>query len=130
MSTISIAVTGIAAAPRIAATPAVPTRLRMTVRGRRVLAVLASLPIVALIAFGALSGGNAMASSEHGAPADTFQTVTVLPGDSLWGIATEIAPDADPRDVVADIISLNALGTSDLRAGQTLAIPTAYTTAD
>jgi len=53
--------------------------------------------------------------------------VTVHPGDSLWTIAQDVAPDSDPRDVIDDIVRLNALPSSVVDAGQSLAIPTAYT---
>lgn len=49
-----------------------------------------------------------------------------MSGESLWSIAEEVAPAADPRDVVDAIIRLNALGSGQLEAGQTLAIPAEY----
>ena len=116
----------IAAAPALRiATPA-PTRLRLTVRGRRVLAVLASLPAVVALVLAILSGGSAIASHDAGAPAGTFSTVTVVPGDTLWSLAAVIAPEADPRDVVDGIISLNALPTGEIVPGQELSIPLEY----
>jgi hypothetical protein len=112
----------------IARTPAaVPTtRLRLTVRGRRLLAAVVALPIAAALGIGVLSGGAALASRSDGASAGTFETVTVLAGESLWSIAQEVAPDADPRDVVDDIIRLNTLDGAEVRAGQRLAVPTGY----
>lgn len=109
--------------------PSTRTRLRLTRRGRRALATLTALPAVIGVGIAVLSGGGALASGETGAPAGTFTTVTVMAGDSLWGIAEEVAPQADPRDVVDAIIRLNALGSGQLDAGQTIAIPTEYTAA-
>lgn len=107
--------------------PAARTRLRLTVRGRRVLAGLAAAPLaVALSAIILTTGGGAIASSEQGVPAGTFETVTVMPGESLWSIAERVAPTADPRDVVYEISQLNALGSATLDVGQSLAIPAAY----
>ena len=83
------------------------TRLRLTLRGRRVLAVVAALPAVIAIAVAMISGGTALASRDAGAPAGSFETVTVMHGDSLWSIAEEVAPLADPRDVVDAIVRLN-----------------------
>ena len=103
------------------------TRLRLTVRGRRILSVLAALPVVAAVGYAALSGGGAVASSEGPGTLVSFDTVTVMPGDSLWSIASEVADGADVREVVGDITRLNALSTSLIEVGQTLAIPTAYT---
>jgi len=100
-----------------------PTRLRLTVRGRRVLAALAALPAVIALSAAVIGGGAALASRDAGAPAGSFQTVTVAAGDSLWSIAEEIAPDRDPRDVVDELVRLNALDSVAVRAGQSLAIP-------
>jgi len=119
MTTIDIAGIGHIPAAR-------PTRLRLTARGRRALAVLASLPAVVALAVAVVSGGAALATSEAGAPAGSFATVTVMPGDSLWSIAAQVAPAADPRDVVDAIMRLNALPGAGLAAGQTIAIPADY----
>lgn len=111
-------------APRSTTRPT--TRLRLTVRGRRVIAAIAALPAVIAVTIAILSGGGALASSEHGAAAGTFEYLTVMPGDTLWSIAEEVAPSADTRDVVDDIARLNALSSGELAAGQSLAIPTEY----
>ncbi|MFS0866863.1 LysM peptidoglycan-binding domain-containing protein [Microbacterium sp. 179-B 1A2 NHS] len=118
MSTITLSHTAAMTAPT--------TRLRLTVRGRRVLAGLASVPAVAALGFAIVSGGGALATAESGAPSGTFESVTVLPGDSLWSIARDVAPAADPRDVVEDIMNLNALSSAVLDAGQSLSIPVEY----
>lgn len=103
------------------------TRLRLTVRGRRVLAALAALPAVMALTMAILAGGGAaLASRDAGAPAGSFVTVTVEPGDTLWGIAQEVAPAADPRDVVDAIVRLNALEGVTIAAGQEIAIPAQY----
>jgi LysM repeat protein len=49
--------------------------------------------------------------------------VTVAPGDSLWSIAGDVAPDADRRDTVAEIMELNALSGSSVNVGQRIAVP-------
>ncbi|MFJ6678923.1 LysM peptidoglycan-binding domain-containing protein [Microbacterium sp. NPDC091382] len=109
------------------ARPIVRTRLRLTTRGRRVVATLAALPVVVALGVGILSGGGALASGAAGSAAGTFKTVTVHPGDSLWTIARDVAPESDPRDVIDDIVRLNALPSSVVDAGQSLAIPATYT---
>jgi hypothetical protein len=48
----------------------------------------------------------------------------VQPGESLWAVATRIAPHQDPRLVVADIESLNDLTTAWVTPGQQLVLPT------
>lgn len=120
MTTIDITRTPVFA-PRVPA-----TRLRLTVRGRRVLAALASIPAVVALSIAILSGGGALASDASSAPSGTFEHVTVMPGDTLWSIAEAVAPEADPRDVVDEFIRLNALPSGMLDAGQTLAIPLEY----
>ncbi|MGB4137358.1 MAG: LysM peptidoglycan-binding domain-containing protein [Microbacterium sp.] len=101
------------------------TRLRITRRGRRVLSAVVATPIALGIVFGGIAGGTALASGSHAAPV-AFETVVVMPGDTLWSIAEEAAPGADPRDVVAEISRLNNLQNGALAAGQELAIPVAY----
>jgi hypothetical protein len=52
--------------------------------------------------------------------------VTVDGGETLWQVASEIDPDADPRDVIADLVSLNNLPSAEVSAGQSLAVPAQY----
>ncbi|WP_102193115.1 LysM peptidoglycan-binding domain-containing protein [Microbacterium aurantiacum] len=106
--------------------PARPaTRLRLTVRGRRVLLALAALPLAVGIGVAVISGGSALASGESVATA-TFETVTVMPGDTLWSIAGEVAPDVDPRDVIGEISRLNLLQGGVLQIGQEISIPAQF----
>jgi len=95
------------------------SHLRITRRGRTVLAAAVAIPVVALSVFLATPGALA---DDEGAPND-FEYVTVLSGDTLWTIATSIAPTGDPRDVIAEIMSLNQLSGANLMPGQELAIP-------
>lgn len=119
MSTIAIADTQRSTAP------AVRTRLRLTRRGRFVITTLAAIPLLLVVALGVLNGGQASAGN---AAADVhFDTVTIQPGETLWQLAEETAPNADPRDFVQDVISLNALDGSGLQAGEQISIPAKYT---
>jgi|LakMenE01Jun11ns_1017448.scaffolds.fasta_scaffold9783653_2 hypothetical protein len=52
-----------------------------------------------------------------------FEYVTIMSGDSLWGLAEQYAPERDPRDFIADIVALNNLSDSVVDAGMTLALP-------
>lgn len=99
------------------------TRLRMTSRGRRVVLGVVSLPIAAAVFFGVMGSGEALASRVASASAGEFSTVVVEPGDSLWSIALDVAPGSDPRDVIDEIVRLNALGSSSVDVGQRIAIP-------
>jgi hypothetical protein len=105
------------------ARPAAP-RLRLTKRGRGVLTTLAAAPLVIAALVFALNGGMATATLD-GSGAD-FQYVTVDTGQGLWEVAETVAPNADPRDVIAAIMELNQLESADVLAGQQLAIPVQY----
>ena len=101
----------------MAATFASPVNapLRLTGRGW---AVLVGIPLVACLALVPL---RAMAGSSGPAPAPL--TVTVAPGDTLWGIAQRVEPSIDPRAEVAAIREANQLASSALTPGQVLVIP-------
>lgn len=49
--------------------------------------------------------------------------VTVAPGDTLWSIATQAAPDRDPRDVIDEIKQLNDMRSGVLPIGVVLRVP-------
>lgn len=105
--------------------PAVRTRLRLTRRGRFVITTLAAIPLLIVVALAVLNGGQASAGNTSGTT--HFDTVTIQPGETLWQLAEETAPNSDPRDFVQDVVSLNALDSSALQAGEQIAIPTKYT---
>ena len=110
--------TGVAA--RSAARRPAAGRLRVTRRGRLVLVLLT----VALLFVGISVGraGSQAATVRETGPA--LEQVTVQPGETLWAVAQRIAPDNDPRAVVAQIRRINNLHSSTLRAGQQLLLPT------
>ena len=122
MSTISIAPVGSIARSAHAVAPARP-RLRLTPRGRLVFGALAAAPLVAGLVFASVTT-PASAGNEEGV--DSFETVTVGAGESLWSIAVRIAPATDPREVIGELERLNGLEDSAVAAGQTLAIPAQY----
>jgi hypothetical protein len=93
------------------------TGLKLTVRGRRVVALLALLPIV--LAF--LLIGTRAAQADATGP--TTAVVKVEGGQSLWDVAVAIAPDEDPRSTIWTIKALNGLETSEVQAGQALIVP-------
>lgn len=112
------------ARPTQCATSSLP-RLRLTKRGRAVLTFLAATPLVLGALFFVLNGGGATASREGSAIG--FDYVTVESGQTLWQLAESLAPAADPRDVIAEIMQLNQLESADVYAGQELAVPAGYT---
>lgn len=93
--------------------------LRITTRGRIVLVTIIALAIVAV----SLMLATPIASAGNEDVPNTFEYITVLSGDTLWDIAAEVDPSADPRDVVAEIMALNQLSSAALTPGQNLAIP-------
>lgn len=94
------------------------TPLRLTARGR---VVLAGLAVVAAAAIGSLAGS--LWSGAEAAP--SLEVVTVSTGDSLWSIAAAVAgPGEDVRDVMSEIAALNQLEGEVLMAGQQLRVPT------
>lgn len=98
-------------------------RLRMTQRGRRALLVALAIPVAFIGTFGALQVSGAVAGSEQ--VEVQFDTVTVQHGDTLWGLAEQIAPGQDPRDVIVELQNLNGLS-SAVVPGQVLSIPLQY----
>lgn len=105
-----------AGAGRTSLPTARPTaRMRVTRRGR--LAIL----IVALAVVLLPGAWRAMATAQtDGVP---MATVTVQAGDTLWGIASEVDPGADPRVLIAEIREINSLSQSGLVPGQVLVVP-------
>lgn len=93
--------------------------VRLTRRGRLVV-FIASLLFV--LAAGIFLGAQSVATNEAGAPVPT-EVVMVGEGETLWGIAAEIADDGEIRDVMSEIKRLNGLDSAMLSAGQKLRIP-------
>lgn len=89
--------------------------LRLTRRGVVVLAVAVAALAGALVWLAALS---APAATPAGSAAPA--SVTVQSGDTLWSIATRVAPNVDPRSEVATLQHLNHLAGVSLTPGQTL----------
>lgn len=100
-----------------------PQRLRLTRRGRVVLAVFAAV-IVSLIGLAAASGTRtAGPAAPAGTAGHSMTRIVVQPGQTLWTIAMRADPQADPRLVVQRIIAANALHKGSVQAGQSLLVP-------
>lgn len=98
-----------------------PVGVRLTRRGRLVLSTLTLLLVVTAGVL--LTGGGLARAGSGGTPQPELIRVTVAPGETLWAIAQRVAPDQDPREVIADIMDLNAMSASGVRAGQVLLLP-------
>ena len=98
-----------------------PAPLRLTVRGRRVVATfVASLMMLVLALVGAWVG-PAIAGDEN---PEALRYVTVYYGDTLWGIAEEITTECgDVRATVSELMSLNGLADAVVTPGQQIALP-------
>jgi LysM domain len=96
--------------------------IRLTRRGRVVVRAGVVLMIVLALAGGVLlMGRSAQAGSTPTRVTASYRVV--LPGETLWQIAGEVAPGVDRRDTVADILELNALSSAEVFAGQRIAVP-------
>ena len=87
-------------------------------RGFLLVAVLT--PVLLVLASGAQA-------ANHGLPASSVRAsmrhVVVKPGQSLWSIALNAEPQADPRTVSQQIIEYNALGSQVVVPGESLWVP-------
>lgn len=107
------------AAGAVAAKTLKQGQIRLTRRGR--LALVGVALMCMLLGF---SIGNVVSFSAGVAAAPTSShSIVVSPGQTLWAIATQAAPKADPRATVQQIIVLNHLASTQLQPGQTLALP-------
>lgn len=119
----------IAPRPRVAPHPraAAHSPVRLTRRGRALvigLGVAVAAAAALLISLAAAGGAQA---ANHGQPGgggyQGMHEVVVHPGQTLWSIASTAEPGADPRVVVQQIMSANAMTSTDISAGQLLWVP-------
>jgi Tfp pilus assembly protein FimV len=101
--------------PAVALVP----RLRLTRRGVHVVAAAVAVLAIGLVllARASVPAGSAAGAS---APARMPDVVTVRAGDTLWSIASRLAPQRDPRAEIAELQRLNRLGSAALVPGQVL----------
>jgi LysM repeat protein len=98
-----------------------PSTITLNRRGRlaRTFVVL-SLAIVLGSVVSAKAGAGIDAAPQA---AESFITVTVAPGDTVWSLANRLAGARDVRSLVSEIISVNSLASVDVATGQKLRIP-------
>jgi nucleoid-associated protein YgaU len=87
---------------------------------RRVVLLLAGLGLTAVLA-----GPVTEALGADGQPMEPVadRTYVVEPGDTLWAIATLVAGDRDPRQVVDEIEARNDIDPGSLQPGIVLHVP-------
>jgi len=99
--------------------PAPSGQVRLTRRGRLVVLVLA---LVVVLGLGLYWAAGSVATEKPGTPEPT-RVIMVGTGETLWGIAADLAEDGDVRAMVDRIEQLNALDSGMVVAGQRLRIP-------
>jgi hypothetical protein len=103
-----------------------PSPLRLTRRGRVVVATLVVIVIAAIALVVVLAAAGGAQATNHGQPRGGYQgmhEIVVRPGQTLWSIASATEPGADPRDVVQQIMTANAMTGTTISAGQLLWVP-------
>jgi hypothetical protein len=113
---------------RVAAPPqGRPGPVRLTRRGRRVVAGLVlGVLIVAVAVLWVSVAGSVQASSHAAAPGSVYRGMTqvvVQPGQTLWSVAATAEPSGNLWAVVQQIINVNALSGDQIQAGQLLWVP-------
>jgi LysM repeat protein len=92
--------------------------VRLTRRGRVV--VFAALVLLAVAAVSTVAVASSAAPAGQSRPP---ATMVVGAGDTLWTVATQVDPQADPRETIAELRRLNGLTGSTIEAGQELVLP-------
>jgi hypothetical protein len=104
-----------------------PGAVRLTRRGRMVVAGFAILVVIAAATLLSMAAaGSVQASSHASAPGSAYRGMTqvvVQPGQTLWSIATAADPSANTWGVVQQIVSVNALSSANVQSGELLWVP-------
>jgi nucleoid-associated protein YgaU len=96
-------------------------RTSMAVRRRRTLLAAMALLVVVLALPLSGTGGHSHATGSALAGANGVTTYTVKPGDTLWTIAEQVAPTADPRPLVAQMAA--RIGSETVVPGERIVVP-------
>jgi LysM domain len=101
--------------------------VRLTRRGRIVVGVLLTAATLLLAALAWMAVAARAQAADGGLPPGAvyrnLTSVVVHPGQTLWSIAAQAEPSADPRVVMQEIADLNALQGSSVQPGQRLWVP-------
>lgn len=79
--------------------------------------------IFAVLVFGLVVVPGARIVSANQTHTPKAATYVVEDGDTLWSLAGKLAPKADPRAVVYDLMKVNKLGSAEIYSGQRLKLP-------
>ena len=103
--------------------PMMPVVEGAQIRRRRAACALA-VGVALVLGWSSAAAHGADRPPDDGRPAaQTSLTYVVEPGDTLWSVARQVAPDRDPREVVEAIARTNGMLDVRLVAGQSLQIP-------
>jgi nucleoid-associated protein YgaU len=104
-----------------------PGPLRLTRRGRRLVAGLVIGVIIVAVTVLWMSVAGSVQASSHGSAAGSpyrgMTQVVVRPGQTLWSIAAAAEPSGNLWSVVQQITNVNALSSANVQAGQLLWVP-------
>lgn len=104
-----------------------PASITLTRRGRLMLLGLpvilaAAAALAVLLMASAALFNNAQASTAE-RPGIEAAEVEVDPGDTLWSVASAAPTEEDVREVMAQIVEINSLESSQLEPGEVLYVP-------
>jgi len=100
--------------------------LRLTRRGRLVVGVFAVLLATVVLSVVAMAAAGRAQASNHGRDGGGYQgmhQIVVRPGETLWTIASQAEPTADPRQVIDEIMTANSMTSTVVVAGELLWVP-------
>ena len=97
---------------------------RLGREGRLLRTVVGFSLLVAAIVFGPRAFADDPTGGAH-AESVAYDTYTVAPGDTLWGIARVIAPEASAESTVAEIMRLNEMTSASVQPWEQIRIPVA-----
>jgi Tfp pilus assembly protein FimV len=88
-----------------------------------VLAILLATVVVTVIGVAAPGGAQAANHGRVGAGYAGMHQIVVRPGQTLWSVAAQAEPSADPRLVISQIMTANSMTSTVVQAGQLLWVP-------
>lgn len=98
-------------------------RLRLTARGRVVIALLIAALLIAGLALGGFFAGTPSAAAGSQS-AVAYTSVTVAEGENMWDIVAPYTPKGyDVRDYILLVQEVNDLETTVVHPGQVLELP-------
>jgi hypothetical protein len=93
-------------------------------RSARFSKIIITLSLILMLAAAFIAGGFLFGQDASGIQTPVYETVRVMPGDTLWDIAVLYAPDdISIRAYIGEICKANDLDDSSIQAGMVLSVP-------